>query len=397
MSMRLQSLSRWSAVLTAVVLSGAVAACGVKTNPDNQQTTPTPTGLTVTDVVPAVGPIGGGQEVQVNGNDFDDGTGVVNIVFGSEPAEIVQITNTSVTVKTPAAVSEGAVNVQVTNAYGTYTLDQGYTYEQTETLYGALSILSLYDILNAGQFSGNPSDFVDAYAAFVEPTAESLLLDLQAADSCELNPSSATTSFTPLDAGSDVEFNSGGATITLTKCTDHTQIQACDPADLSYYPELVIENPSVFAPQSMYDETAVGGSTLDSFNVSGAIATPTQFNVDAPAIDQGTDTSNYYQMSRAADQTFQWSGGTQGDAFFIIISGYDTNAGDYTGQELVCRPNDDGEFTVQSAQISNLTQGDSAVIYMARRVENDWVLSPNSSAGQSVGIIYKIGVVTLTN
>lgn len=398
--MRLQTqgwqMRSWLTVAGAAVLSLA-AACGVKTNPDNPNTSPTPPGLLITDIVPAVGPVVGGQEVQINGQDFDDGTQQISVLFGAEVATVTNLTNTTLTVVTPAQSAEGAVNVQVTNAFGSYTFEAGYTYEQTELLYGALSIFSFYDILNPGQFGGNPADFADAFASFVEPTTESLLLPLAAADSCELNPTSPPGNFTPLDTGSSVQFASGGATVTLTKCTDHTQITPCAAEDLSYYPELVIETPGVFLAQTMYDESSAGGSGLASFNATAAIATPSDFSVTGPSIDQGTDTSNYYNLSRSAGDTFTWSGGTAGDAFFIILSGYDTNTQAYTGQEIVCRPADDGSFTVAGNFTSQLTQGDTAVVYIARRTEADWLLAPNNSAGQSVGIIYKIGVVNLVN
>ncbi len=81
----------------------------------------------VTSVDPDHGPANGGTFVTISGNYFDV-PGTTSVTFGGAPASSVNVvSSTSITCYTPAHGS-GAVNVTVTNDYGSDTLAGGYTY-----------------------------------------------------------------------------------------------------------------------------------------------------------------------------------------------------------------------------------------------------------------------------
>jgi hypothetical protein len=70
---------------------------------------------TVTNVVPATGPVAGGIEVRIGGNDLEGATAVD---FGSTPAEFVVRSNSRIEAIAPPG-SEGTVDVRVTTPEGT--------------------------------------------------------------------------------------------------------------------------------------------------------------------------------------------------------------------------------------------------------------------------------------
>ncbi len=85
------------------------------------------TGITVTSVSPAAGPVAGGQSVTVTGSNFTTAADTTVDIGGTPLTDIV--VESSTTLKgTTSANTSGAKNVTVTNSIGTATLVNGYTY-----------------------------------------------------------------------------------------------------------------------------------------------------------------------------------------------------------------------------------------------------------------------------
>lgn len=76
---------------------------------------------------PATGPLAGGTEVTVVGQNLEGTTGVT--FGGTAAASFTVVSDDEVTAVTPAGVAAGAVDVVVTNATGSATETGGYTYE----------------------------------------------------------------------------------------------------------------------------------------------------------------------------------------------------------------------------------------------------------------------------
>ncbi|MHC4942090.1 MAG: IPT/TIG domain-containing protein [Planctomycetota bacterium] len=84
-------------------------------------------------VSPDNGPPTGGTAVTLTGNDFT-GVGVTTVTFGGTSATSVVVVNTTTITCTTPAHSSGAVDVVVTNDFGTDTLTNGYTYNNPPTV-----------------------------------------------------------------------------------------------------------------------------------------------------------------------------------------------------------------------------------------------------------------------
>jgi hypothetical protein len=87
----------------------------------------------VTSVTPADGPVAGATPVTVNGTDFTN-VGTTTVTFGGTAAtNVLVVSTTAITCDTPTHAA-GAVDVVVTNDFGTDTLVGGYTYHNPPTL-----------------------------------------------------------------------------------------------------------------------------------------------------------------------------------------------------------------------------------------------------------------------
>ena len=110
------------------------------TNPDNQSITKAnvftystvSSTITITKVTPNGGPLSGGTEITIDGNNFV--TGATITLGGVSCTSISFISSTQLTCSTPASTS-GAVDVIVTNPNTqTGTLNEGYTYRPAPTI-----------------------------------------------------------------------------------------------------------------------------------------------------------------------------------------------------------------------------------------------------------------------
>lgn len=80
---------------------------------------------TVTSITPATGPAAGSTTITIVGTEFTTGTTVT--VDGDPATNITVINPTKLTCKTPAGEA-GAVDVVVTTAAGSATVEDGFTY-----------------------------------------------------------------------------------------------------------------------------------------------------------------------------------------------------------------------------------------------------------------------------
>jgi hypothetical protein len=90
----------------------------------------------VTNVTPGSGSSLGGTNVTISGNNFQaNGAGTNTVTFGGQSATgVVVVNNTTITCLTPAGAPGSSVSVTVSNANGSATLNNGFTYNPLPTL-----------------------------------------------------------------------------------------------------------------------------------------------------------------------------------------------------------------------------------------------------------------------
>lgn len=333
--------------------------------------------LTITQITPGAGDIAGDTIVTIDGSGFTGGVGV--LLSGIPLLDITVVNDTQITGRTPPVTSGGIKDLQVRNCADEQTLQGAFMF--TSDLNGGYIELPLYDYVNPAQFSNNPSDYIDPFVAFVEPSTESLLNPTGTLDACAFNaPDPGAGNFTIIDAGPEVSMASGAQTITLDLQSD----------TLYYYPasDGTANQTAKFVFNAPYSFSASGNATTPSFSAPAAFNTPADFTLTAPNIGTTTPTT----VPRAA-LTFTWNATSPGNFFEIILVGYD-DAGNATDKVLDCTVTDDGNYQIANADITKLTTATTQmIVYAIRRKDTPFVLPSNGTNAVAVSMVYKMGVL----
>jgi hypothetical protein len=71
----------------------------------------------------------GGQQIEISGSGFGEDPNGITVMFGNQNADVVSMTDSTVTVQVPhGPVGGGAVDIRVGNSVGRDILSLGYTY-----------------------------------------------------------------------------------------------------------------------------------------------------------------------------------------------------------------------------------------------------------------------------
>lgn len=353
--------------------------------------------IEVTAVDPPTGDLAGGSTVTITGSGF---TGGVGISLGGSPLRnVTVVSNTEVTGTVPPRTTGGAVDLLVRNCSSQDSLENGFTF--TSGLNGGYVEMNQTSYPNPGQFdpANPPTDFVDPYAFFVEPTSAPMLNALPTVDTCTLNyiPASSGTSGGPivyLDAGPAVHYTSGAklADVPLQNET----IGGTTYFDY-FYPagDPRADDPTLYVPVGTYSFGIDGSALLDSFEVAGAFIAPASYNVSAPNLYATTPAT----VSKTANLQFTWTGGVAGDLFQIFFVGFN-NAGssDLNGdgvprdQVLYCLATDDGSFQVPGTNLNSLGAAvTQTLVYTRRRRVGEFVSPANGSRITTLTFQQKVG------
>lgn len=359
---------------------GVMSACSQADYAPSNHTNPVVP--TITDIVPATGPLEGGIKVEILGTWFDDPYGDLTVTFGDVQLRPDEIASDRLVVKAPAVTDAGAVPISVHTVYGTVTRDDAFTYEFPADRWGAYAEIALYDVINPNQFDPPLQDSVDGFAAFIEPIEEPLIDGAAPTDTCEFNASSSTSNLdpTPLDVGGSVYMSSGSAGLTLA------------PDGNGYY--AVADAPaSSYAVGGLYDLVAGGGAGLDTFSVPDAVQTlGDRLTVSAPNLGFYDATTGYTEVPRNAALAFTWSG-TPTDFVQIDVYGFDVDTGQYVNEIITCDVVDDGSFSIPAAQIQKMTTTDILLVYVSRGSFGEFEFTPNATHAQSLAFESLLGVL----
>jgi hypothetical protein len=121
-------ISLTSPVSTGTGLVDITVVTPADTTPVTTKDQFTYTGPTVADVAPNTGPQSGGTPVTITGTGF---SGTPTVMFGANPATVIQVTGTQITVTSPASTITGPVAVTVTTPAGTSAVNSSsqFTYD----------------------------------------------------------------------------------------------------------------------------------------------------------------------------------------------------------------------------------------------------------------------------
>ena len=333
--------------------------------------------IAVTNVTPTLGDIAGGTEITITGSGFTGGAGV--LLDGQPMEQIEVVSDTEIRATTPQQINGGIADLQVRNCADEETLPGAFLF--TSNLNGGYVELPLVQFANAAQYADPPpSNYINPFVAFVEPTTESLLNPIPNLDTCLFNPPApAPGTFVLQDAGADVTLASGTQNVTLDLQSDTSYYYPQGDADALTTGKFVFNAP--------YSVSAAGNATVPSFVAPGAFTTPADFTLSAPVINTDPPTP----VARG-QRLFTWNATAPGDFFQIILRGYN-NAGAATNEQLECYVVDDGSYQVATADMNKLAAATQFEVFAIRRTDTSFILPSNGSNAVGVGMVYKRGIV----
>lgn len=354
--------------------------------------------IDVTAVTPSTGDLAGGSTITITGSGFSGGVGIS--LGGSPLRDVVVVSNTEVTGKVPPRTTGGVVDLLVRNCSSQDTLLDGFTF--TSGLNGGYVEMNQTTYPNPAQFGGTPpTDFVDPYAFFVEPTSSPMLNPLPTVDTCTLNyvPASTGTSggrIVYLDAGAEVHYTSGAklADVPLQNET----VDGTTYFDY-FYPagDVRADDPTLYVPGGTYSFGIDGSAVLDAFDIAAAFTAPASYNVSAPNLYADP----YSSVSRTGNLQFTWTGGVAGDLFQVFIIGFNTaGSTDLDGNGVIndrvvyCLAADDGSFLVPGTNLNSLgAESAGALVFTRRRRVGEFINPANGSRITTLTFMQKVGVL----
>jgi hypothetical protein len=350
--------------------------------------------LTLVSVSPDNGALAGGTAITITGSGF---TGGVGVTLGGVPLEgITVVSDTQITATVPAATNGGGLDLVARNCATQAKITQAFVY--TTGLNGGIVEIPLVEVGNSAQFPGqNTNPYIDPYVAFLDPTADPILVALPATDTCMPYAAPASASFTYLDGGSNVDMTSGAKTISLALQT--TNLGGTVYFEY-YYPlsDNTAYDTTLYVNGGSYDFTSQGSATLPAFTVPGALAVPSKFaTAQSP---QGSGINLYAAPTPATftktnAMTVTWAGPFSTDPMEIFIEGYDNTAAP-AGTPVICAVADDGSFQIP-ANTFKLTDNTptQALVFFYRRKVGSFLNRANGSTMTTLSYDRKLAYVFL--
>jgi hypothetical protein len=277
-----------------------------------------PIEIAIDGVTPDYGITAGGDVVVLTGGPFDS-TAVVT--FGGAEATVSSVTETQLTVVTPASSAAGVAAVEVTSDVGSGRLSDAFEY--WEDARGLNGMIGLWE-------GGTPADVFSALAYFSTPTSSSWYeLYAPSLDTCRSETWTSSASISVYDPGvPTISLRpTSGATITL-----------------DFDSPAYVSEPTSLTAGARYELLAPGG-IFPGGDVADVVKLPSSGpSVTSPSISSSSPPS----IGRY--QTFTWS---PIGADWVLITMTVENGQTSDGYERVsCVVTDDGSFAFDGSQFS---------------------------------------------
>lgn len=348
----------------ACVLSGCVTGLQPIASTDTDE----PTSIVrIVSVEPGQGPITGGTEVIIRGENFD---WPVAVQLGSVPVEVTPIDATSVRIITPPVSVEQAVDVEVQSASGQDVRPSGFAYLGTSVVddtgsapvdpdppRGSTLITGVIEVSHLQMtcpscLDGRPSDLdVQVNAIFHNPESTSWSAWMPPSGLCAFDVAPPVRSLTTRNVGSMITLTSGTEQINLP----YGNIKGFGAGYSSgaLNSEAIIRN-------AAYD---LGGSSLP---YTGSLLTGRGFDAITPAglLITFPQSDLFSQAIFMSGQTFTWAP-TGPDDFVVDIYVFAPSTGDYVGS-VTCRGPDNGSLTVPATYLGSFPAGSSVLVQLSR-------------------------------
>jgi hypothetical protein len=302
-------------------------------------------------VDPAEGTDAGGQDVEIEGADFDDRT---RVWFDGEEADVLDVTADRLTVRTPAGAA-GEADVAVGRGEPEDTLPDAFRY--WEDAGGQNLAFALWYNVDWG-------DGTETNTAFVEPlvpTAMALHERWADMDSCS---GGADVPYAAWDATIE-GFDTDGATYRMTRDGEQYLWSSSDVG--------------IWPAGGEIGLSVDGGDDVPSFVTDAFIPVPSAPTVTTPRFSGGYET-----WFDGSSLPVGWSGSGNGWVMIWLIGESDADLA------MFCIAEDDGSFTIPAADMALFGAEDYVFVVVGRASLGEAEVWPNDGvvAGGAMAMTY---------
>ncbi len=335
--------------------------------------------LGVDSMIPDYGTDAGGTVVVVTGGPFDDTS---EVYFGTGRADVVSVTATELTVRTPASATDGPVSVTVASGGESLQRDAAYTYWPDATgAVGATGELIWYTGVG-GYWGEKDKDYGRSTIRFVEAfDYEYFRYWAPELDTCvRITGGTKEYTYDPVPVAIDAR---GG---TVTQRADSTAIDLTWSSAEERYTAYDLDADQ-FAGGEAYDIVLSGAPGLPDMEIPDALPFPAPFLVTSPNIFA----DNLPQITE--DQHLEWNTDNPGDAMLVQL-GMLTADGSAFDQELYCALRDVGSFTVPEGAWTRWAPGRVMNILFGRYNSGDGLIPWNNGTIATAASTWNYGAAT---
>jgi hypothetical protein len=344
----------------------------------------------VTDVSPDHGPLAGGTTVTLTGHGF---TGA-SVEFGRAALTTTVVSDETLTVVTPAAAVEAAIDITVTSDAGQWVAYDGYTYtDRVDTGQdtgkdtgiqpsGMIEGVVEYSYAAYGcpECFGLTSSLSFAVAAgFHSPVTGSWFSDLPPQGSCD-----SSSAFNPpagafVDVGDWVYLNAGSVSLPLRRTNGDSGV---------LYQGSFGESEKGWS--SFYDLEIPGSGVV----VQDVLHVTSGFSDVQPLAILNPQSTAFQATVRKQNASFTWAPTSIADEFIVHLQVFSPNGQSYLG-EVICNSADNGGLTIPSGLLSSFPNNSLLAINMWRRQTNQTVNDATGHTIESASYIGLVGTATL--
>jgi len=349
--------------------------------------------LRIDSLSPSWAPLAGGTSVTVNGAGFE---GVGAFWFGGSEVEISLINEESFVVTTPEVFSEAIVDVQVESDLGSFTLDDGFNFTDTEpedpdddTGEGGASSTGLIGGMVEFDYIvvGCPSCFgftdyltVEGFGIFHEGVSGSWTDWIPANGSCVVDPDRNGPTGNSKDIGEHVYLESG-TSVSL-------DLQRTNQGGTIMYMSNGLSQDD-YIKNAAYDLVLPDSGS----NLSDMLLTTSGLDTFSPT-NILNDTMSGFPNFSGSNARFSWSPTGVADSYLVNIQVYSASGATVLG-DVVCAGPDSGSLTVPSSYLSSYRTGSLLAIYFYRWNTNEQVDPVSGNTIQGVSAFGGLGTGTL--
>ncbi len=330
----------------------------------------------LTGVEPGFGSNAGGLSVTLSGSDLAAVTGVT---FGGAPATILSTAPGSLEAVTPALTGTGPVPVVATNAGGSHTLADGFTYfaDASASAGTVGAIERIHEV--GGYWEGGVADQAFGSFAFVQGPSD---WEVRHNFADPATPGAACA-YEYAGQASPTFATTGAASLSFSGTSSFTL--PLDADNGGYAGEL--DEADVPGGAVLDLDPVVGDPGWPSFGISGAVTIPGDFEVTSPDMTGATP------PDVLRSHTLEWTGSGGDYMLLFMLRQYEnTFTGEFVNDGwMTCAFPDTGSFTVPGGLWPDWFVGDFLHIQLGRVILSPTDLPHTNAEHRVAGVHWVYG------